>query len=187
MFCSCWFPGAFEVPAVCISAFSLSTNRSATPRRFLLSFFPPTPTMEKLSCHFIMETLTLERIHLRWDFPRAMCVGYEGLHAQSQPGFPLQHNSTSELSGSWGSVLRGNVHDCQNQLLQQSYPCCLCMKAFGTWLQAFFFHSCWQAPVSHKDLARGCEFPCRGSLGQSVYFPCCSNASAKPWWERGMK
>lgn len=32
--CSCWFPRAFEVPAVCISVFSLSTNRSATPRRF---------------------------------------------------------------------------------------------------------------------------------------------------------
>lgn len=75
-------------------------------------------TLEKLSCHFIVETL--EKMHMRWDFPRAMPVGYEGLHAWSQPGFPLQHNSPSELfsrSWSWGSVLRGNVHDCQKQLL----------------------------------------------------------------------
>lgn len=43
-------------------------------------------------------------MHLRWDFPRALRVRYEGLHAHSQPGFSLRHNSTSELSSrSWGS------------------------------------------------------------------------------------
>lgn len=110
------------------------------PGGFLSLLFFFFSLWRNFSCRFTGETLG--RMHTRWDFPRAMRVGYEGLHAQSQPGFPLQHNSTSELSSrswSWGSMLKGSVHDCQNQLLQQSYPCCLCMKAFGTWFQTFFF------------------------------------------------
>lgn len=103
---------------------------------------PLHPTLENLSCHFIVETLTNSRKNAsEMTFPRAVPVGYGDLHAHSQGAFPLQHNSTSELSShswSWGSVLRGNVHDCQNQLLQQLYPCCLYMKAFGTWFQTFF-------------------------------------------------
>lgn len=85
-----------------------------------------------------------------------------------------------------GAVFRGNVHDCQEQLLQQSLcPYSLCRKAFGTWFQTVF-SSCWRAPVSHKKtwLAVVNFSTVTHWNGWAIYY-CC--AGAKPAWERTME
>lgn len=200
----------FEVPVVCNSVLSLSTNRRRQhPGGFLFSLlfllfslekgFPVTLlSMKTLETHWrkLMQDETSLRRCIAHSIPclggkEEICMPWHPAEAHTSLPKPtmLSPTSTAALWRSLlaaGAVFRGSVRDCQEQLLQQSLcPYSLCRKAFGTWFQTVF-SSCWRAPVSHKKtwLAVVNFSTVTHWNGWAIYY-CC--AGAKPAWERTME
>lgn len=145
IFYSCWFSNTFEVSLVCNPVLCLSTKRRRQhPGGFFfvlaISFFM---SRERISCYLLMRVDTGDALEENWwrmSLPQGNahmvpipCLGgkektcmpwYPCLIHQMFPQPAQQHDGGLFLQLGAEAVFRGNMHDCQEQLLQQLLYLC---------------------------------------------------------------